>query len=433
MTGTEGRPDVSLADKLDAVSALLNSVALGRSEQLRQLLRYICTEELEGRGTAIHEHGIGVNALGRPADYSPETDSTVRSRVHELRKRLEEYYRSEGHGDPIRVELPKGTYRPRFIRAESLPQRAPLPGPDLSSVVAGPLTKRRTLLLPPLSIVALAALAAWWIDRADRVDPAEAAVRGAWGPILDTREPVTIAVATTMQLWVRNLNGQPPPRKDPPFALQAPDAPEFREWYSRMKQSSADGLFLHPNAHSPLWGDAAAAIAATRFLTSRGVRTEVLPERAVRPAALKSRSAIVLGRPEYSAAAQALELPGGFTVRYTMERQEVGIVDDATGDAFYREDGGRTNYGLITVAATSEPLGESHRTIVCSGINSDGAQAAMDFLTSPAHLEVLASAMGIRSGDRWPEAFQVVVRTRSSDTFTIRAEYAAHRILRSAR
>jgi hypothetical protein len=108
---------VSEDEKRQALARVLDSRALGRSEQLRNLLSYVCEAEIEGRGHELNEYVLGVSVLGRPAGYSPAEDSCVRSRAYELRHRLRTYYDTEAPDDPIRIAVDKGGYCPRFTRS----------------------------------------------------------------------------------------------------------------------------------------------------------------------------------------------------------------------------------------------------------------------------------------------------------------------------
>src|SRR5690349_2970939 len=89
-----------------------------RSDRLKNLLRFLCEAEIEGRAAELSEYAIGVQALGQPESYSPAENSTVRSRVHELRQRLDKFYRTESPAAGVQIQLAKGTYVPRFVRAE---------------------------------------------------------------------------------------------------------------------------------------------------------------------------------------------------------------------------------------------------------------------------------------------------------------------------
>src|SRR3954470_5480486 len=111
-------PAISDEEKRLALTRVLESRTFGRSDQLRAFLRYVCEAELEGRAQQLNEYALGVSVLGRPADYSPAEDSSVRTRAYELRNKLRSYYESEAPDDPIQIEIDKGAYVPRFVRRE---------------------------------------------------------------------------------------------------------------------------------------------------------------------------------------------------------------------------------------------------------------------------------------------------------------------------
>jgi hypothetical protein len=110
---------VSAQEKREALEEVLSSERFSRAEQLRNFLRYICEMELAGRGGELCEALIGVEALGRPADYTPAEDASVRRRASDLREKLQDIYAAELAGSRIRIELPKGKYIPRFVRVEA--------------------------------------------------------------------------------------------------------------------------------------------------------------------------------------------------------------------------------------------------------------------------------------------------------------------------
>jgi hypothetical protein len=70
--------------------------------------------EFAGRGSALHEYLIGVEAMGRPTAYSTDDDSSVRRRAYALRQKLDEVYAKELIDAPVRIDVPKGSYVPRF-------------------------------------------------------------------------------------------------------------------------------------------------------------------------------------------------------------------------------------------------------------------------------------------------------------------------------
>lgn len=111
MNTTDYIPD---ADKRAALEDVLQSATFVRAGQVRNFLRYICEMEFAGRAEALHEYLIGVEALGRPTAYSTEDDSSVRRRAYALRQKLDEVYTKELTDARIRIDVPKGSYVPRF-------------------------------------------------------------------------------------------------------------------------------------------------------------------------------------------------------------------------------------------------------------------------------------------------------------------------------
>ena len=57
--------------------------------------------------------------FGRDAStIDPQHDPVVRIEAAKLRRRLERYYLTDGQENPIRIDVPKGTYVPTFERRE---------------------------------------------------------------------------------------------------------------------------------------------------------------------------------------------------------------------------------------------------------------------------------------------------------------------------
>ena len=131
----------------DACWALLERVVA--SEQLRraarqqELLFYIGKRYLKDGSDRIQEQEIGSNVFGRPDSYDTTADNIVRTNVSDLRKRIEGYFNSEGSGEKLILEIPRGSYVPVFRyravqsgSAENTPKEIQIPG--LESSEAGP-------------------------------------------------------------------------------------------------------------------------------------------------------------------------------------------------------------------------------------------------------------------------------------------------------
>src|ERR1041385_6797153 len=82
-------------EKREALQRVLASGVFHRSDQLKSLLRFVCEREIAGRGNGLSEYTVAIEGLGRPPHYSPFEDGTVRNRIHNLRRRLDQYYEVE--------------------------------------------------------------------------------------------------------------------------------------------------------------------------------------------------------------------------------------------------------------------------------------------------------------------------------------------------
>src|SRR5689334_24856830 len=90
------------------VDRLCGSDVLHGSESLCRLLRYLAQKEIENPGTHVKEYQIATEVYGRPADFNPQVDSTIRVQAARLRSKVNDYYSSHGSDDAVIVELPRG-------------------------------------------------------------------------------------------------------------------------------------------------------------------------------------------------------------------------------------------------------------------------------------------------------------------------------------
>ena len=99
-----------------ALNHILRSPRFKDSQQLQSLLRYVVEESVRGHEDGLKERMIGIYVFGRRPDYDTTGDPIVRSRMGLLRKRLAQYYGSDGgDGASVQIVIPNGTYRPAFF------------------------------------------------------------------------------------------------------------------------------------------------------------------------------------------------------------------------------------------------------------------------------------------------------------------------------
>src|SRR5277367_6734346 len=118
---------------LDRVS---RSPQLRRASRLRELLLYIGKQSIEEGRTDLHEQEIGTKVFGRPPHYDTSQDNIVRVNATELRKRLENYFVTDGAHEAWVLEIPRGGYSPVFSRRVVSARATPENGlpPHISAV-----------------------------------------------------------------------------------------------------------------------------------------------------------------------------------------------------------------------------------------------------------------------------------------------------------
>ena len=107
--------DFQRSDVEQELQRILTSAAFENAERSKSILAYVVDEELKGQGARINAYSIGTQVLGRPDSFDPIADTIVRVQAGRLRKTLELYYSTDGIGNPLRIALEKGNYRPSFV------------------------------------------------------------------------------------------------------------------------------------------------------------------------------------------------------------------------------------------------------------------------------------------------------------------------------
>ncbi len=95
------------------LAKVIASEVFAQAKRQKRLLEYLTAETLAGRANLLKGYTIGVEVFDRDPSFDPGIDAIVRVEAARLRNKLLEYYAADGSSDPIRIELPKGSY---FVR-----------------------------------------------------------------------------------------------------------------------------------------------------------------------------------------------------------------------------------------------------------------------------------------------------------------------------
>jgi adenylate cyclase len=138
-------PVLSSPDSGDVLGGLERILASGdfdASPRSRAFIHFVVEETLAGRQEALTQDAIATQVFGRRADFDPTVDPIVRIQAGRLRRSLERYYLLSGAHDPVRIELPRGTYIPLLRWAtpseKAAAERSPVAVDDWPVVVVLP-------------------------------------------------------------------------------------------------------------------------------------------------------------------------------------------------------------------------------------------------------------------------------------------------------
>jgi hypothetical protein len=106
----------SQEEEWQELQAVLLSGILDKAPNLSHFLEYVSEQYFSGNSDQVKEYNIAVHALHRPEHFDPQVDSIVRVTAHTLRKKLEQYYASEGANHLLQIRLPAGKYVLQFER-----------------------------------------------------------------------------------------------------------------------------------------------------------------------------------------------------------------------------------------------------------------------------------------------------------------------------
>jgi hypothetical protein len=222
---------------------------------------------------------------------------------------------------------------------------------------------------------------------------------------------------------------------DPVETPPMPNDPRLLRVYSEQFPLHPDSrLYLHGNSAGALWGDAAGVQVATRFLTENGVRTEFVPEKSLKSGyVFRNDSYLAFGRSEYSPLMSGKIPADGFDVMYvpSIRRHAIALRSNPGNGPKYLPTPGTpaTNYGLITVIRDRADDGHLCQAMFFAGVISNGAQAGIEYMTSPRHIRQLTERLRATGLTTWPRVMQIVVRSDTTEFYPIRTEYETHLVL----
>jgi hypothetical protein len=402
-------PELSVAeDRRLLVERVAASSHFSRSARLRDLLVYLTDRVFEDETAAIHEQEVGHQVFGRAADYDTAADNIVRVHASMLRKRLEQYFASEGAGETIVIEIPKGNYAPVF-RERSNPK--PEPGATMAEPAALP--PRRDRRLVPLLVCAWL-LSIWAAVMVFRGPGRQAAASGGptvrlfWSQVLNPGRPTDVVVDDAGVALYQELTGH---------AISLNEY--FDRSYLRSLPEVAAAAGLDPQIATSMILRRQSSFADTSFswkllqlAAGQNARPNLRFARDYTFRDLKANNAILLGNGRSNPWAQPFEPQLG--VRWQFDKGE-GVyypVDTLQGNrTFAAARPGEAHEGCFSVAMVPN-LGATGNVLLVSATGGSATNAAADFLADERWLRELRGRLPAGKGAEFPP-FEALVKTQS--------------------
>jgi hypothetical protein len=401
----------------DEVRQLLERILCSRqfsnAPKKQKFLQLICEAYLDGRASELSEYSIGYEVFDRNETYDPALDSIVRVGAHEVRKKLERYYKSEGKNDEILLEIPVGSYIPIFTRLKQAPEvtesaKSALSTPPLSSHIGhigrvrhifGNVAGKTWIMLLSLALVfsmiavAMLALSNRQLRRQikEGAEPKEltAVYKPVWEPFLKDESPTLLVLSNppVYRFWnpadhksLSNIS----------INLTPSETAALEETLGRerfvLKHNPLSRLVLSYDEYTGV-GEAVGLYRLTTLFKGLGKDAMLKQSRTVSAEDLKNHNVILLGSVwvnEWSGKNLIKEDfgsgPNATIVNYNPllgEEREYGAkFDGETGRLI-------EDYGLITIKPN---ISEKNMIMVLAGTHSEGTEAAAEFLTGEDHL-----------------------------------------------
>src|SRR5208282_4129922 len=210
------------------LNSILKSHYFSASKRCQDFLEFIVQQALDGNYEYLTERFLGAALFGRPINYETGTDSIVRVRANDVRRRLVQYCSGAHGGSQVVIELVSGNYVPEFhwqepksagaASADAIPQAPAMPSPashqeavaTLATAASGrdARPQRWRFLAGTVSIALIAgSCAGWWLrqqtlDRSLHPLMYEPSLNSLWSPFVDasTHETDVVVSDASFQL-----------------------------------------------------------------------------------------------------------------------------------------------------------------------------------------------------------------------------------------
>ncbi len=354
------------------------------SQRCQTFLQYVVGKTLAGDSKSLKERTIAVQVFGREATGDLSDDSIVRVGAREIRKRLAQFYVDEGARDPVRIELPAGSYIPVFhsylAAAAERGVEALKPEPPVPATRRGHIGK--VALLCGIALALCLAGVAWrWTSR-----PARSSFDLFWQPAFQSKAPLMIAMAHPIvyqpSLRAQKLDDERIGRPNPPLQRAISVSPDLL--------NGSD--FVPVQDQFVGFGDAQAALRLSWLFAQRGIASRMRLASRMDFNDLRGARTILIGA--YTNR-WTIELTKEMRYRFAYDANgKPCIAQSKTGCRWTltsKADDGRSPEDYVLIARLPHASTNGF-TVVCAGLNGYGTEEAGRIISDPDSLLPILAA-----------------------------------------
>jgi hypothetical protein len=406
---------------------------------MREFLLFVGQRTLKEGSDQIHEQEIGSEVFGRPAGYDTSVDNIVRVNATELRKRIEEYFATDGAREPLILEIPRGSYKPVFRRraleAAEAPNATPAPFVVASASTPGraatvPATAARGKFLvniPAVILLVVLASGCGWLWMQNRAMSrslypwrSTPALSDFWSGFLNARPNTDVILADTSFALVEDITKKPIPLNEYlnhsyVDTVQSPDLSADRR--------EDLGLIIQRNFGSVGDFRVARRIGA---LDPLGQNIHLYSARDYEPALVKQDNVILIGGRKSNPWVDLFSSRLNFTVEYDPIRFVNFVRNHAPApgeqEIYNSPPAPGPNSGYSIVAYL--PTDEGGKVLIVAGTGSEATEGAGEFLTSENQLAAFQQLLHVST----LPYFEVLLKTTHLNGTPMDATVVAYRI-----
>ena len=429
------------------VQRILASRHFQKAPQLREILLYLSRRTIEDNPSAISEHDIGCNVLGRRPDFNPNEDNIVRVQVRHLRKKLEDYFGTEGLEEQLILVIPKGGYVPRFELRSTQPAQRPAVGAELIYPEPGPALE----MAPPaekasypwrvvavlsvlVATLAVAAIILWRQKEALRlgalVSGQSASPPGdvLWSKMFASGQEVTVVASDTCFVMLQDILDL-----DIPLSEYLSGAYPLKFISSVHDRKLREALQLISLRRYTSLGDMSVAEKVLELSHRYNRMARIRYARYLDAREFKTGNFVLIGSRRGIPWLQLFEPQLNFSLEESPGSRKYYFRNKAP------RPGEQKSYGI---ASDGQPTAESYADIallpnlegtgyvlLLSGITMEMTEAAGELVTSPEFSSVLSKMLNSRAGDARAPYMEILLQAKAVPGTTRASKIICYRIL----